>query len=76
MGIIKREWRVVKRGEDYSLRRVDVADDRPTGVARFQPGGFQMRATGKNLPDLYEDLLKGARREIEEAFELPLVEVS
>lgn len=76
MDTYKREWRVVKRGEEYSLRKVEVREGGSAEVLVYQPGGFQAEASGKGLPDLYEALMGGARKEIGEAFERPVVEVS
>ena len=72
---ITRNWRVVKEGQDYRLRQVDHAEGEAPQIAHWQPGGFQREARGKDLPDLYENLLRGARREIEEALERGVIEL-
>lgn len=72
---IKREWRVTRESGVYRLRQVDHTEGEPPTVARNQPGGFQQSAEGKDLPGLYESLLKGARREIEQAFDREVIEL-
>lgn len=72
---IRRDWRLVKQGKEYGLRQVDHFEGKPPEVVSHQPRGFQQEAKGVSAPDLYENLMRGARLEIEEAFDKGVLEI-